>query len=336
MSRQLRYRVAAIVLGGLLLGGPLLTSGTASAGQVEAEAAGRQVTFAGGGMLGLSCRSQPDVESMVVPANSTVRVVNRTGYSARLQLGGATKGTLADDAATEVVFRRGTTAVLLTPNCALGEDAEPVLVTASPSAPVAAPATGSMPDPIPVPSGPGSSALAAGSSDASPPAGSVLPGAVSPAGRPSGVHRTTIRPGGDRPSSLRSSAAIAQAATTAARAMPQGGDTSQATIRSRATGGTHGGTAPAFAGMPPGAKRALVPAVPQGDLAPAAADAAPAAPTVAPTEVAAAEQVATVEPMRDRAPVGLLALIAAVCILGVGTASIRAIVSQRANRSLMA
>src|SRR6058998_2049225 len=95
MSRQFRYRVAALVLGGLLLGGPLVASGTASAEQVGPEPAGpeqeqvdeggHQVTFAGGGVLGLSCHSRPDIESMTVPADSTVRVVNQTGHSANLQ-----------------------------------------------------------------------------------------------------------------------------------------------------------------------------------------------------------------------------------------------------------
>jgi len=133
MSRQVRHRVTAVVLGGLLLGTPLLTNGTASAEQVEDGR--RQVVFDGGGILGLSCRSAPNVGSMTVPADSTVRVVNRTGYSARLQLGGTTKGTVPDDGSTEVVFRRGTTAVLLSPSCALGDESVPVLVTATPSTP---------------------------------------------------------------------------------------------------------------------------------------------------------------------------------------------------------
>src|SRR3954447_8623485 len=111
MSRQVRYRVTALVLGGFLLGAPLLTNGTASAGQVQG--GGRQVVFGGGSVFGLSCRSRPDVESMTVPADSTVRVINRTGHNARLELGGTTEGSIPDDGSTEVVFRRGTTAVLL-------------------------------------------------------------------------------------------------------------------------------------------------------------------------------------------------------------------------------
>src|SRR4051794_19322001 len=99
MSRQFRYRVAALVLGGLLLGGPLVASGTASAEQFRPEQQqvdenGHQVTFGGGGMFGLSCHSRPDFESMTVPAESTVRVVNRTGHRANLQLGGDTMGML--------------------------------------------------------------------------------------------------------------------------------------------------------------------------------------------------------------------------------------------------
>src|SRR4051812_12482402 len=127
MSRQVRYRVTALVLGGLLLGVPLLTNGTASA---EVQSGGRQGVFAGGGVLGLSCRSHPTVESMTVPADSTLRVVNQPGHSARLQLGGRTQGTIPDNGSTEVVFRRGTTAVLLSPSCPLAAETIPLLVTA--------------------------------------------------------------------------------------------------------------------------------------------------------------------------------------------------------------
>src|ERR1700755_2986179 len=107
MSRQGRYRVTALVLGGLLLGAPLLTDGTASAEQVEG--GGRQVVFTGGGVLGLSCRYNPSVHALAVPENPTITVVNRTGHSARLALGGASRGTVGDNGAAEVVFRRGTT-----------------------------------------------------------------------------------------------------------------------------------------------------------------------------------------------------------------------------------
>jgi hypothetical protein len=123
-----------------------------------------------------------------------------------------------------------------------------------------------------------------------------------------------------------------------------------------------------FAGMPPGDDKAIVPGVPQLDVAPvtqvAVPPPAPAAGGAVPgqasgqadsgqagagqgsgeqgsggqgaAEPAAAEPVAAMEPMSDGGPIGLLALIAAVCVLGVGSASIRAIVSQRANRARIA
>lgn len=331
MSRQFRYRVTAIVLGGLIFGAPLLTNGTASAEQLD-EGSGRQVTFGGGGALELSCESRPDIEKMVVPANSTVRVVNRTGYSARLQLSGDTKGTLPDDEATEVVFRRGTTSVLLKPNCPLGDDSTPVLVTASPSA-----SPLMMPDPIPAPSGGDTSASAAAPSGSSgspsgQAAGSMLPDSAPAVTGPARVTPATGRVTTRVAGALRATA-IAQAATTAAQAMPQGGGAGR--MRIKATG-TPGSPAPAFAGMPPGDRKALLPAVPALGLKPVTQDAEPAAVTPPTTEIAAAEPVAAMEPMRGTGPIGLLALTAAVCVMGVGAAAIRAIVSQRANRANVA
>jgi hypothetical protein len=61
-----------------------------------------------------------------------------------------------------------------------------------------------------------------------------------------------------------------------------------------------------------------------------------AAPEPPRTEIAAAEPVSTLEPLPDGAPIGLLGLIASVCVLGVAAAAIRAIVSQRANRAKLA
>jgi hypothetical protein len=337
MSRQFRYRVTAFVIGGLIFGAPLLTNGTASAEQAEqASEGGRQVTFGGGGMLDLSCRSEPDIESMVVPADSTVRVVNRTGYSARLQLSGESTGTLPDDAATDVVFRRGTTSVLLKPNCPLGDDSVPVLVTAAPSA------SAQMPDPMPAPSGNSSSAsIMASSSSSGSPSGSAaaanLPDSTSAAASPSRLTPATGQAGVRAPATMRTSA-VAQAAATAAQAMPQGGGAGHIKVKSPL--GTTGSTVPAFAGMPPGDRKALIPGVPHLDLTPATQEAVPASQAAPTTEIAAvepaAEPVAAMEPMPETGPIGLLALTAAVCVMGVGAAAIRAIVSQRANRAKVA
>jgi hypothetical protein len=321
MSRQVRNRVAALVLGGLLLGAPLLTNGTANAEQ--AEAGGRQVVFGGGGVLGLSCRSKPDVGSLTVPADSTVRVVNRTGHSAKLRLGGTTKGTVPDDGSTEVVFRRGTTAVLLSPNCALGDESTPVLITATPSTPAMTP------DPVPAPSDdnaapatPSDSGSAAG-----PTGGSAMPDTVSPATRPQ--RTVTTRPGTARPSTFRPGG---QTAVAAAQGMPQGGSTTR--IKTKITRGT-GGAAPTFAGMPPGDDKKIVGGVPTLEL-PTTTDAAPAAESASASAVAAAEPVAAMEPMSEQGSVGLLGVVAGICVIGVAAGAIRAIVSQRASRTTIA
>jgi hypothetical protein len=331
MSRQLRYRVTAIVLGGLVFGAPLLANGTAHAEQVSD--GGRQVTFDGGGMFGLSCESRPDVESMVVPAESTVRVVNNTGFTARLQLGGETKGLLPDDESTEVVFRRGTTEVLLKPNCALGEDATPVLVTAAPSAPA------TMPDPIPAPSGGDSPAPTAAQTGAGEPSGqaatgTTLPDSAPAVGRPSWISPAVGQPGSRGPGAPRTTAVV-RSATGSSRAVRQSVAATQTKIKNKTSAGTGRSATPAFAGMPPGDEKQLVAGVPRLDAAPATTDAQPE--TLAePTDVAAAEPVAAMAPIRETGPVGLLGLIAAVCVMGVGAAAIRAIVSQRANRAKMA
>ncbi|GIM98320.1 hypothetical protein [Paractinoplanes toevensis] len=324
MSRQFRYRITALALGALIFGAPLLTNGTASAEQSEG---GRQVTFGGGGMLALSCRSHPDVESLVVPADSTVRVVNRTGYSARLQLAGETKGTLPDDASTEVVFRRGTTEVTLEPNCPLGEDTAPLLVTASPSA-----TTMMLPDPTPVPADDDASASAAASSGSSnapsgPVAGTTLPDSAA-------ATRSTRTSAAGHAGAHGPAQRTSTGTRAAAQGMPQGGGAEK--IKTRTTTSTAGSPVPAFAGMPPGDKKTLVPGVPQVDLAPATQDAEPAAVSPPPTEIAAAEPVAAMAPISESGPIGMLGLIAAVCVMGVGAAAIRAIVSQRANRANVA
>ena len=324
MSRQVRHRLTAMVLGGLLLGAPLLTNGTANAEQ--AEAGGRQIVFAGGGVLGLSCRSTPEVGAMSVPADSTVRVVNRTGHSAKLRLGGATKGTVPDDGATEVVFRRGTTAVLLSPNCPLGAESTPVLITATPSASV------TTPDPTPAPTD-GSGGPATPSEPGSPPTsggGTTLPDSAAPPTRSQGTPPRT-KPGTTRPTVTRPGT---RPAATAVQTMPHGG-TATRTRTGTTTATRTGTTAPTFAGMPPGDRKAIVSGVPTLELPPTT-DAAPAVAAAPPSAIAAAEPVAAMEPMSDRGPIGLLAVIATVCAVGVAVGAIRAFASERASRATIA
>jgi hypothetical protein len=331
MSRQVRYRVAALVLGGLLLGAPLLTNGTASADQVEAGS--RSVVFSGGGVLGLSCRSTPSVNALTVPENSTIQLVNRTGHSAQLELGGSGRGTVPDDGAAAVVFRRGTTAVTLTPSCALGNQSLPLLVTAMPAA------AGEMPDPIPAPSdstdAPAPAAKPADSAGTgSPGSGSSLPdSSASAAGGPHSSGPAAGRPGSTRTAATRALAAATSATT--AQSMPLGGSV-PTRLAPRALKTAGGGLGPAFSGMPPGDSKAIVSGVPTLSLPSVTDDAAPAAASGPSSEVTSAEPVASLQPLTENRPNGLLALIAIVCSLGVAVGVIRAFVSQRASRTTIA
>jgi hypothetical protein len=333
MSRQVRNRVTAMALGGFLLGAALLTTGTANADQVEG--GGRQVVFAGGGVLGLSCRSTPSVEVMTVPADGRVRLVNRTGHGARLRLNGESQGTIPDDGSTEVVFRRGTTAVTLDPSCAITDQATPVLVTASPT-------LTAKPDPIPAPvdtttdpaDTPTTLEAPAATTGTPTDSGSTLPDSVAPATRPQRSSTTTAgRPATIRPGTHAGSVA-AQAATTAAQAMPQGGAAPRVKTKIPATGTA--GAAPAFSGMPPGDDKTILPGVPTLDLPSSPTAAAPELPAGPSSGIVAAEPVAAMRPLPESQPIGLLAVIATVSVLGVAIGVIRAIVSQRASRASVA
>jgi hypothetical protein len=326
MSRQVRQRVTAIVLGGLIFGGPLLAMNAASAEPIPEGA--RAVTFSGAGIFSVSCTSRPSVESLTVPPESTLRVVNQTGFDAQLLLGGDAKGTVPDDSSTDVIFRRGTTSVLLRPSCPIGDDATPMMVTASPSD---APATEPDADPAPMIADATPMSLTPADSDRSP-ARSTLPDTATPAERPSRVKSAGTRPD-TRRLPARSSHATSHAATTAPRAVPHGGAPAQTKVK--AVPSTAGSASPTSAGLPTGDIAAL-PGVPDLDVDPMTAGAEPVPLTPAPTTAAAAEPVATLEPMPEGSPLGLLALTAAVCVVGVTVAAIRSFVSQRANRAEIA
>jgi hypothetical protein len=265
-----------------------------------------------------------------------VLLVNRTGHGARLRLNGESKGSIPDDGSTEVVFRRGTTAVTLDPSCAITDQATPVLVTASPSLPA-------RPDPMPAPIDPDTDLTEAPAKPSQPgtpttPAdsGSALPDSAAPPSRPQ--RTSTTMAGGPttvRPNTSQATRVAAQAATTAAQAMPQGGAAPRVKIKTTGRG-TAGAVAPAFSGMPPGDEKTIVPGVPTLDLPAPPTTAAPAPPAGASSGVVAAEPVAAMRPLPDSPPIGLLAVIATVSVLGVGIGVIRAIVSQRASRASVA
>ena len=104
MSRQFRHRATGLVLAALVVVAPMLAAGVAQAGASQAgpPESGRQVVFDGGGMLALSCSAEPDVRSIKVPADSTVKVVNGTGHGASLLLNGESHGEIANNGSTRV------------------------------------------------------------------------------------------------------------------------------------------------------------------------------------------------------------------------------------------
>lgn len=334
MSRQVRYRVAAVVVSGLIFGAPLLTNGTASAEQLDPN--DRRVIFSGDGVLGLTCESKPSVESMTVPPDSVVKVQNRTGHDARLELGGVERGTVPQDGSADLVFRRGTTSVVLTPECDNGDDAIPMIVTAEPSAPAG------RPDPPQAQPGSGVATLVrppASRPSIRTPAGSLRSGLAPTAQRPVRTGTRLSRPG-----TRRTSVERPQAAMSDPGAMPQR-DAGQDSRRGSARG-TGGVGAPAVTGLLPGEQRALPPRPSPSSPSPAAADALPGStagvapePAGVPTAVAQssgmAEPFASVGPIREGRPIGLLGITAIVCVLGVSIAAIRAFVSQRASRANM-
>jgi len=311
MSRQVRYRVAAFVLGSLIFGAPMLASGTAGADPVPP--GGRQVTFSGNG-FDLDCDS-----------------------------------------------RRGAAPGALEPACAIGDEAEPFLVTASPSGPattlpgpattLSGPATAlsgsatTLPDPATTLSDPVPTSASASVAEA--PVSLAPPRSGDAAGTPTGSSALAAaeppsprKPAASRPETPRQpispAASTAKVATAAARSRPLVRVAPRAKVKTKikatTTAGTTGSAAPAFAGMPPGEARVRPHGVPGLDLDRVTVDAQPAAPAPPPSEIAAAASVAGAGSMREGSPSGLLALIAGVCVAGVTVAAIRSIVSERANR----
>ena len=325
MSRQVRYRITALVAGGLLLGIPLLTDGTANAGQTGD--GGREVVFYDDDVLGLSCSSHPDVESLTVPADTTVRVINHTGHSALLRLGGTPQGRIPDDGSTELTFRAGTTTVLLSPACALGDEATPLLVTAMPSDPATMPDSVAVSSDPPAPSTAGGSPSTAGGSPSASTGGSPSAstgGSGLPDSAAAGPARSTS------PSATAAHASRSAGAASMVQAMPLGGSASPSLTKTLR--GTRGAAA-AFSGMSPGDTKRLLPGVPTIGV-PQVTDVVSA--EVPPAAAVAAEPVAATASLPGTQPIGLLAVTAAVCVLGVGAAAIRAIVSQRASRTPIA
>jgi hypothetical protein len=256
---------------------------------------------------------------MNVPAGSTLRMVNRTGHQAKLKLGGAAQGTVPNSGSTRVVFRRGVTSVRLSPTCASGNEADPLVVTAVSTSPV------TMPDPIPAPSEPAAAQVTPSASTATP-GGAGHSDTVSPAANPQRPV-TASAPGGVRGTTWRPPGGIAAAPGTAA--MPKGD--AAARLKIKILKGTDPSAAELSA-LPPSEMDALLPGVPMNGVS----GPPPASAAVPPADVATVEPVSAMESIPDSRPIGLLALTAMVCMLGVAAGIIRAIVSQRASRTKIA
>ena len=270
MSRRIRYRVTAMVLGGLLLGVPLLTNGTASAGQ--AGAADSRAGHDRGGLHGF-CDGAP---------------------------------------------------VSLDPDCALDDRTAPALVPDIPAEPMLLPLPvpdpfRTLPDARPGPGDPTPDLTTDGVLAASPDVSTSGPDR--PATQPARVVKQQsikVRPAKPR-----------AAAPATARRPDHSGSSRRHQMSAGAGAQMHARTLPDVDRKP--ALR-----VPKRAVTPRATVPVPAAVVVPPSPVAALEPGLAPGPLPREQPIGLLALVASVCALGVGLGAIRAFVSQRAYRTRFA
>lgn len=262
MQPLARRRAAATAVAALFVAAPLLATGAVYAAPAPSPAisvpeSGKEVVFSGSkGLLGVSCEANPSASAVTVPAETTLRVVNQTGYRAKLYLDGASQGEIEDGGVAPVVFHRGPVTLGLKPSCMLGKQSA-VRVEVVAASGSATPGSGTKP-------------------------GSSHPG------------RPPSNEAGDKPRT-RASASPAPDASPSADASPDAAATSE-----------DGGSL---------------------DAGVATVD------ETTGTEGAAAEALASVEPVRETGPIGLLALIATVCVVGVSAGAIRAIIAQRATRT---
>jgi hypothetical protein len=298
-----RDRLTAVALGGLVLGGSLLWSGPAGADGPGDH--GPRVVFDGTGILGLTCGSEPDIESLTVPVDGLVEVVNRTGHRARLRLGGTDQGELADGDSTRVVFRHGSTTVAVDPDCAITASPAPMLVTAVPSGRPADQDFGPSEAPTPY--------FTAPPSFAEPPAVDAPSRQNAPSVRT--LATTVPAPSTTRPKSQPSPRTATETLSSRVRdQVPLAAGSSAAAAAAP--------TSPLASSLPTPAAET---SADQGLVADPAG-----------SREATAETVSVLRPVQDKQPIGLLALVAAVCATGVGIGAIRALVAQRAYRAKIA
>ncbi|GGK93502.1 hypothetical protein [Mangrovihabitans endophyticus] len=329
MARQVRHRLTAVALGGLLMGAPLLTSGTANA----AQGGGATVAFTGDALLPFTCNSQPTVGAMTVAADSTVRVLNRTGQDAELRLAGAWAGTVPEGGTAAVIFHR-TTTLQLNPSCPSAKQSPPVLVTTT--------------DPSVTPPPSGTTDAPTGAAGSSPPSQSG--GSPSSDGRPSGSQQpSSSRPatGGVNTGTGGARGGVSSGGHSTTRRTPAAPDsrvptpTAAGSSVAGATGGsatTRNSTMSATGGGAPVEVPAAAETSTPTDAASASAGGAnstgpgsPAPVDAGPEGASLAEPVATAGSVADNRAGGLLAAVALVCVFGVATGLIRSFVSLRSR-----
>jgi hypothetical protein len=274
------------------------------------------VTFSGGcGLLGsgLGAESSPDTTQVSVPAGSEVRFANGLGQDATLRLDGEAAAEVPAGGSADVVFHDGPVTASMQISCLLGAPAGSVTVEVTPVAEA--------------PEQPSSGGDAEPASP-QPSSGSTAGGGTSSQGGPTSQGGSTSRGGGS------------------------------------STGGTSstGGDDPSWAGWgptgqaPPPATQPDDTQSPAGrgtsshdgerhprwgvEVEPADGGATSGDPATVDTEPAgnglAAEQVSRTSestPAPDDGPIGLLAMIATVCVVGVSAGAVRALITQRANRA---
>lgn len=121
MPPLLRHR-ATVAVAALFAGTPPLATAAVIAEPapppgIGVRDSGQQLIFDGERRLATRCVTRPSAISMTVPAETTLRVVNRTGFRTRLLLDGVARGELAGGAAVDVLFHHGPVTVGLQPIC---------------------------------------------------------------------------------------------------------------------------------------------------------------------------------------------------------------------------
>lgn len=121
MPPLLRHR-ATVAVAALCASTPPLATAAAIAAPVPpprigVRDSGQELVFDGERQLGMRCVTRPSAISTTVPAETTLRVVNRTGFRTRLLLDGVARGELAGGAAVDLLFHHGPVMVGLRPLC---------------------------------------------------------------------------------------------------------------------------------------------------------------------------------------------------------------------------